>query len=134
MKKPDMLILIAIWQFLTAFCAFVGIAAISIFAFPAVLNEWSYRFGDGYRMGMVGGIFGLSIAILVLVCFLALAIAGGIGLLLNKGHEWARVVSIIHSGLSLVVVPIGTVIGTMSIIYLTRAEVKDYFSPPVEKA
>jgi hypothetical protein len=132
MKKPDMLILIAIWQFITAFFAFIGIAAISIFAIPAVTNEWSYHFSDGYRMGMVGGIFGLSIAILVLLCFLALAIAGGIGLLLNKGHEWARIVSIIHSGLSLLAVPIGTVIGTLSIIYLTKQEVRDYFNPPAE--
>jgi Ca2+/Na+ antiporter len=132
MKKPDLLILIAIWEFITAFFAFVGIAAIAVFAIPAVTNEWTYRFGDGYRMGMVGGIFGLSIAILVLLFFPALAIAGAIGLLLNKGHEWARIVSIIHSGLSLLVVPIGTVIGTLSIIYLTKPEVRDYFNPPSE--
>jgi Ca2+/Na+ antiporter len=134
MKKPDLLVLIAIWQFITAFIAFVGIAAIAIFAFPAVLGYWDgYGYGmmrGNYDMPVWGGVFGLSIAILVLLCYLALAVAGGIGLLINKGHEWARIVSIVHSALSLFVVPIGTVIGTLSIIYLTKQEVKDYFSPP----
>jgi hypothetical protein len=131
MKKPDTLILIAIWQFLTAFFVLIGITAIGLFAFPSVANETYYGFGDGYRMGMVGAIFGLSIAVLILVCYLALAVGGGIGLLLNRGHEWARIVSIIHAGLTLLVIPIGTIIGTLSIIYLARQEVRDYFNPPL---
>jgi len=134
MKKPDLLVLIAIWQFITAFCAFVGIAAIAIFAFPSVLGYWdSYGYGmirGAYDMPVWAGVFGLSIAILVLLCYLGLAIAGGIGLTLNKGHEWARIVSIVHSALSLFAVPVGTVIGTLSIIYLTKQEVRDYFNPP----
>ena len=38
MKKPDLLILIAIWEFISAFVVLIGIAAISVFAFPAVLG------------------------------------------------------------------------------------------------
>jgi uncharacterized membrane protein len=131
MKRPDMLILIAIWQFFTAFGAFIGILAIALFAFPAVTSDWTYRWsGMDYSMGMMGGIFGLSIAIFVLVCLLALALAAAIGLLQSKGREWVRIVSIVHSALSLFAVPIGTVIGTLSIIYLTKPEVRDYFNPP----
>ncbi len=132
MKKPDMLILIAVWQLFTAFIALVGIAAIVLFAFPAVTDSFNYGWmGWNGRSGMMAGIFGLSIAILVLVCLMGLALAGAIGLMQSKGREWVRIVSIIHSALSLFAVPIGTIIGTLSIIYLTKTEVRDYFDPPL---
>ena len=132
MKKPDLLILIAIWQFITAFGALIGIAAIAVFAFPAVTGYWDTGSwgGMGWRDGMMGGVFGLSVGILFLLCFLAFAVAGGIGLMLNRGREWARIISIVHSALSLFAIPIGTIIGTLSIIYLVKQEVRDYFNPP----
>jgi hypothetical protein len=138
MKKPDLLILIAIWEFITAFIVFIGIAAIAVFAIPAVLGNWNNRMPyDGYyngmmgrtgNMPMVGAVFGLSVAILILLCYLVVAVIGGIGLLMGK--EWGRITAIVHSGLSLCSFPIGTVIGVMSIIYLTKQEVKEYFVPP----
>ena len=137
MKKPDLLVLIAIWEFITAFISFIGIAAIAIFAFPAVLGSWNnWMPYDGYYNGMmgrtgnlpmVGAVFGLSVAILVLFCYLVIAIIAGIGLLMGK--EWGRITAIVHSGLSLCSFPIGTVIGVMSIIYLTKQEVKGFFIP-----
>ncbi len=131
MKKPDLLILIAIWQFITAFAALIGIAAIAVFAFPAVTGYWDSSWsGMGWRNGTMGAVFGLSVGILFLLCFLAFAVAGGIGLMLNRGREWARIISIVHSALSLFAIPIGTIIGTLSIIYLVRQDVRDYFNPP----
>ena len=132
MKKPDLLILIAIWQFFTAFFALAGIAVIAIWAFPAVTGYWDDSWGGmGWRNGMMGGVFGLSVGILFLLCFLAFAVAGGIGLMLNRGREWARIISIVHSALSLFFPPIiGTIIGTLGIIYLVRQDVRDYFNPP----
>ena len=140
MKKPDLLILIAIWEFFTAFIVFIGIAAIAVFAFPAVLGNWgNWNNGmpyNGYYNGMmgnygnvalVGAVFGLSVAVLILFCYLVVAIIAGIGLLTGKG--WGRITAIVHSALSLVSFPIGTVIGVMAIIYLTKQEVKDYFMP-----
>jgi hypothetical protein len=133
-NKPDLLVLIAIWQFITAFITVIGIAAIVIFAFPAVMNNNYWGYGDawsGYYYGnmpMMGGIFGLSIAILVLVCYLGLSIAGGIGLIM--GREWGRIIGLVHNALSLFAIPIGTVIGTLAIIYLTKQEVRAYFLPP----
>jgi hypothetical protein len=40
MKKPDLLVLIAIWEFISAFVAFIGIVAIAVFAIPFVLGSW----------------------------------------------------------------------------------------------
>ena len=123
MKRPDLLILIAIWEFITAFGALIGISAIAVFAFPDVIDPL-------WGVPEVGAIFGLSIGILVLLCYIGIAVAGGLGLL--NGKEWGRILSIAHAALSLFWIPIGTVIGILSIIYLTRSEVTDYFKPSGE--
>ena len=113
MKRPDLIILIAIWQFLNAlFCA-IGISAIAIFAFPKA------------GPADIGTIFGLSIGIFFLLCFIGLSVAGGIGLL--AGKYWGRMVSIINAALGLLSIPIGTVIGILVLIYLTKSEVRAYF-------
>jgi len=140
MKKPDLLVLIVIWEFISAFVAFIGIVAIAVFAIPFVLGtwgNWEYYNGDYYGMmgnysdmPRVGAVFGLSGAILILLCFLVIAIIAGIGLL--KGKEWGRITGIIHSALSVFCAPIGTVIGVFSIIYLTKQEVKDLFIAPAK--
>ncbi|MDD5288740.1 MAG: hypothetical protein PHY28_06505 [Dehalococcoidales bacterium] len=136
MKKPDLLILVSIWEFIAAFLAFICIVAIAVFAFPAVLGVWgdwgysSYGMMNNGDMPRVGAIFGLSIAILFLLCFMALAIIGGIGLLMGK--EWGRITGIVHSALSVLCFPIGTIIGVLAVIYLTKPEVKDYFIPPLK--
>ncbi len=122
-KRPDLLILIAIWEFITAFGALIGISAIAVFAFPDVIRPL-------WGPASTGGIFGLSIAVLVLLCYIGIATAGGLGLL--NGKEWGRILSIAHAALSLFWIPVGTVIGILSIIYLTRSEVTDYFKPSGE--
>jgi len=121
MKRPDLLLLVTIWQFLNAFLCLIGIAAIAIFAFPGALGHYG-----AVNVGSdIGAIFGLSIAILFLLCCIGLSIAGGIGLLLGKA--WGRIISIINAVLSLLSIPIGTVIGVLVLIYLTRSEIRDYF-------
>ena len=136
MKKPDLLILIAIWEFFTAFAALIGIAAIGVLAFPVVLGtlDWGYNNGMMWGFGdipRVGAIFGLSVAIFVIFCIMVLAILGGIGVLIGK--EWGRITAIVHSALTGFWFPVGTVIGVLSIVYLTRQETKDYFIPPPPK-
>jgi hypothetical protein len=138
MKKPDLLILIAIWEFLTAFFALIGISAITMFAFPAVLGYWGnwgfdgnhhnamiWNYGDIARTGVI---FGLSIATFVLVCFCAIALISAVGLL--KGKEWGRNTAIVHGAVSLICFPVGTAAGGLSIMYLIKQEVKQYFMPP----
>lgn len=124
MKRPDLLILIAIWQFITAFIALIGICAIAVFVFPDAV-------GPLWGQALAGVIFGLSISIFLLLVFIGIAIAGGIGIL--RGHEWGRVLSIVHAALSLFSFPIGTVIGILVIIYLTKSEVSEYFNAGSEK-
>lgn len=120
MKRPDLLILVVIWQFLNAFFCIIGVAAIAIFAFPGSIGRWP----SVYFPGDIGAIFGLSIAIIFLLGCIGLSVAGGIGLLLGKA--WGRMISIVNAVLSLFFMPIGTVIGVLVLIYLTRSEVREY--------
>lgn len=117
MKRPDLLILVAVWEFVTALGTLIGVAAISVFAFPGV----AWVGGPP----LAGHFFGLSLAVLVLLCYAGLAVSGGIGLLLGK--EWGRIVSIVHAALTLLWIPIGTVIGVLVLIYLTKYDVVKYF-------
>ena len=118
MKRPDLLILVAIWQFVSAFLMFIGIAAIATFALPEAL-------GFMWGPAEAGSIFGLSIAIFVLLCLIALSLAGGIGIL--KGSSWGRIISMVNAILSLFNIPIGTVIGIFVLMYLSKTEVREYF-------
>jgi len=118
-KRPDLLLLVAIWQFLIAFFCLVGIAAISVFAFPEAVDYHGL-----YRVD-VGAIFGLTIAILFLLGCLGVSVAGGLGILLGKA--WGRIVSIINAIFSLFFFPVGTVIGVLILIYLMSTQVREYF-------
>jgi hypothetical protein len=116
-KKPELLIPVVILEFFSAFIALVGISAIFIFALPSVL--------DLEDIERVGGLFGISVGLFVLFCYIAITIAAGIGLLIGK--EWGRTLGLAHAALTLIVIPIGTIIGILVIIYLLTPEVRDYF-------
>ena len=117
MKKPDLLILVAVWQFINAFLALIGVVAIGAFAFPPIV--WYH--GPGTATALAG----LSIGVLCLLILVGIAVAGGIGLL--TGKEWGRILSIVHAALNLFFIPIGTVLGILALIYLLKADVRDYF-------
>ena len=120
MRKPANLTAIIIWEFTSAFIALLALCAVSIFfAFPEILEDM------GSSAALPGAVIGFSIAILLLICYIVIAISAAIGLL--KGSEWGRVLSIVHSACSLLSIPVGTAIGIMIIMYLTKAEVKNYF-------
>ena len=132
MKRPDLLVLIAVWMFLSAFGILIGIAAVScMFFFTSPWMWWGPEMWNGWGMWdmpQMGGIalVALGIALLVMVAYFVLALMGGIGLL--KGREWGRILSIVHAALSLFSVPVGTVIGILILIYLTKTEVQEYFT------
>lgn len=118
MKRPDLILLVVIWLFLSAFLYFIGMAAIAVFALPEAL-------GFGHGSGSTGAVFGLGVAMLVLLASLVVCVLGGIGVL--QGRAWGRTLAIVAAVLSLFSFPIGTVIGVLVIVYMMRAEVKAYF-------
>lgn len=120
MKRPDMLILIVVWQFLSAVGAIIGIAAVYIFAFPLIKEIL-------YGIARKAAIFGLWLGVLMLICIAIVSIACAIGLLSKR--EWGRVLSIVQAALCLLAMPIGTIIGVLIIQYLGKPEVKEYFQP-----
>ncbi len=132
MKRPDLIVLIAVWEFLSAFGVLIGIGALaSAFFFTApwmTMGEWNGWNGQMWGAPDASGfvIFGLSVILLIMVAYFILALMGGIGLL--KGKEWGRILTIVHSALSLFWMPIGTVIGILVLIYLTKTEVREYFT------
>jgi hypothetical protein len=117
LKENDLIVLVAVWEFLSGIIVLIGVACIGAFAFPAVI--------DLSGASQAGALFGLSLATLVLLGYAALSIAAGIGLITRK--EWGRITGIIHAALSLLSVPVGTIIGILVLVYLTRRRAKEYF-------
>ena len=124
MKKPDLLIPIAIWRFLAAFIICGGDIAIAVTQFPEVVQQIrvSEDFGE---VLMVIMLFTLIIITLVMLTLGILSIAVGIGLI--KGKSRGRVLANVFAVLDLLWIPIGTIIGLLSLMYLFRPEVKEYF-------
>ena len=118
MRRPDLLLLVAIWAFFSAFLYLIGIVAIAVFALPEAL-------GYGYGPANVSTIVALSFAILVLLCCTGLCLASGLGIL--KAQRWGRILGIVVGVLSLFWIPVGTVLGVLVLIYLMRPEVREYF-------
>ena len=118
MKKPDLLLPIAIWEFITALGVLIGISAIFTFAFPAVISGL-------WGAALTGSLFGLSVGVLILTIMIVIALGGGLGLLLGK--EWGRTLSIVHAVMTALWIPVGTAIGILIILYLTKEDVRHYF-------
>ncbi|MEW6142917.1 MAG: hypothetical protein AB1597_07185 [Chloroflexota bacterium] len=123
MKRPEWLVLIAVWEFVAAFLAFLGLIALLIAGFLTPMA--GYANGMRAPAGMVWAYFGMSIAAIVVVGYLGLCLAAGIGIL--AGAEWARICAIVQGGLSCLSFPFGTAIGVLVIIYLSKVDVRAYF-------
>lgn len=119
MKKPELILIIAIWRFIVAFVLAIGLIAIAAFAFPEAVEDAD-----------AGALFGLSIATIVLLALISLSVAAGIGLI--KGKSWGRTLAIVNAILDLFGIPIGTIIGVLTLIYLFGQEVKEYFATAKE--
>jgi len=116
MQRNDLVVLIAVWELVTAVGAFIGVVSIAVFPFPEAIDQ-----------GNTGALFGLSIATAVLLAFIGLSVAAAVGLLSRK--EWGRITAIVHAVVSLIRIPFGTVIGILVLIYLTRPRTREYFQP-----
>ena len=129
MKKPDLLVLVAVWQFVAAFFVLCAAGFMSLLLLPSSLGMWGNNWGSMWGMNNIPEIGAIAIvmAIFIMIVYIVVGIVGGIGLLVGK--EWGRITSIVHNALSLISFPIGTTLGILSIVYLTKSEVKEYFTP-----
>ena len=118
MKKPDLLILVIVWQFLSAFMALMGLLVVAIVAFPdATASMWGST--------LPGFIFAISIAVLILLSYIIISIIAAIGIIKNK--DWGRIMGIVQAALSIFGPPAGTVAGILILVYLLRPDVEGYF-------
>ena len=117
MRRPDLIILVAVWQIFNIFIVAMGIVAMFLFAFPSV----SHLYGEA----RLGAMFGLYTGVAILLAFILLAVMATIGLL--AGKEWGRVLGIAHAAVNLISIPFGTGVGILVLIYLFKPEVRDYF-------
>jgi hypothetical protein len=118
-------------MFITAAFGLLAVLGMSLFFLSVPwFTMWDGNWGmmpwmGGWGMGSFAW-FGVGIGLLVFVAYFVLALMGGIGLL--RGREWGRIMGIVHAAISLFWVPVGTVIGALVLVYLTRSEVRDYFT------
>ena len=117
MQQNDLLIIIAVWQFITAALAFAGVVLIGVIAIPGILA--------GTGMCLWPPLLGLGLALAFLLAYCGLAVAAGIGIMYVR--PWGRALGIVHAALSLLRIPLGTAIGLLVIIYLARSDVKASF-------
>ena len=118
-KRPDGVILIAIYQFISSIPGIILGTAILAIALPAVIQ------GVRDQIGLIAAIFGISLLVLFTLGFSLILIVSGIGLIAMK--NWARWVACALALLIIWAVPIGTLIGGLILFYLLQEDVKQHF-------
>lgn len=98
----------------------VGVTIIAILQILASLGSIGVGLFIGAILPGFGGLFG-GIIIGLGVITLLIAIA------LFTGRNWARILNIVFAVIDLINFPIGTIIGIIFLIYLTRPRVVAYF-------
>jgi hypothetical protein len=119
--------LIAIWQLLTVLVAGYLLMSFLIWTY-AYFSEAEY-FGTG-KLWSLEALRYYAIELAVGLGYIVPGLVGAAGLLLAK--EWGRKLSIAHALLSLILIPIGTVAGALSLRYLLREDVQDHFEGVTE--
>ncbi len=92
----------------------IGILEI-IFAALAILSGLSFSL-----LLPFGAVFSLVIAAIGVILMIA-------AISLFSGHNWARIFNIVIAAISLIAFPVGTIIGVIVLVYLTRPHVVAYF-------
>ena len=114
-SRPDGVMLVAIWHFIVAGLCLLGLCGMS---FP-FLGLWLGRAG-GVAPGVFIGTLALMFGVVWLVAFgVAFAVTGW-GLW--KLRPWARMAAVVLAVLQLVLFPIGTIIGALTLWYLLSDE------------
>lgn len=119
MKKPDGVIIIAIYYLLMAFIFLIGSCAVLF----ALISAVAYT---GDPVGAMWAAFGIGVGLLFCLLFLIGSVMAGWGLLRLK--NWGRWSAIVLAALQLFGFPIFTVIGGFIIYYLLRDDVVAAFN------
>lgn len=115
--RPNGISAIAVYFFIVAAFDFIGACAILLFPLAAVMSA-----GND---GSVAAIAALTSGLCATVVLGALSLAAGIGLM--RLATWARWLAFALASLSLILFPIGTIIGVIIIWYLLRQDVRQAF-------
>ncbi|BAQ34928.1 hypothetical protein ABFB50_00055 [Dehalococcoides sp. THU3] len=118
MKRPEGILVLAIWQFCAAFFSLADVVIITLFFMPAIAGLYDYA--------REGAAWGLSILSFFTVTYLLISLIGGIGLL--KGRKYGRVFSLYQAAFSLLIFPLGTAAGIAGLIYLNQPNIKQYLN------
>lgn len=126
MRRPDGITLISIYHFVEAGLFLLGICALAVIPF---IVGTSIRYADPPDPGAEVAIPIVTTVIVVVIFALLLLLAANVavGWGLWNMHAWARLGAIVLSGLRLFNVPIGTVIGGLTIWYLLQPEAMEAF-------
>jgi hypothetical protein len=116
-ERPDLVTVIAVYRFFVAALALLGVLALTIGLVAVVFNTY----GEDLLIAGVA----ITTILAVMLAVVALNVVIGIGLL--KLQDWARWMAIVTGALSLTNVPVGTVIGGLTIWYLLTPEAKVAF-------
>jgi len=119
MKKPDGVIVIAIYYLVLALVFLIGSCAVLLTLVTAVTSTYD-------RVGAMWAAFGIGIGLLFCLILLVGSVMAGWGLLTLK--NWGRWSAIILGAMQLLGFPIFTVIGGFIIYYLLREDVAAAFN------
>jgi len=116
MKRSDGITVLSVYHFLVAALSVLGVCASLGILLIVIFNQEWYQ-ADTYI------VLGLA-AVFFFIAVIANAVAGWA---LFKMLEWGRWLSIALGVLSLLLFPVGTIIGGVTIWYLLQPAVKDSF-------
>lgn len=119
-QRSDGVTIIAIYHFLSALPGMIITIVLLAVPIQAILSKVE----AGPRL--YWAFFGIALALIFITIPTVLALITGCGLLAVKG--WARWIAVALAMLSLLVFPIGTIIGGLIIWYLLRDDVRDAFT------
>jgi hypothetical protein len=120
MKRTDGITLIAIWHYFVA--ALFVIGACFMVLVPIIVG-----LVPDTDAAMAWPIVAI-VSVVVIVVLLAFGAAfGAIGLGLWRLKPWARLGAMLTAGLSLLAVPLGTIVGGLTLWYLFQPEAREAF-------
>jgi len=127
-KRPDLIVLIAIWEFLAVAGVLIALLAISgiAFFFPVSVQTTPGGFFPRIPEAPNAVALLLGIGAFLALAYGAFSVVAGIGLL--QGREWGWLLTVINAALSVFRFPVGTIIGVLVLIYLLRPEIRAYFN------